>query len=90
MVVVNIIIVTVSVGVLVAIVGADSPRLVAIDGDEGPTVHLAFPILVEDNNQASVDHIVGSGNAAVVIAFLHGDGLQRQVGINVDRLGVNR
>ena len=68
-------VVTIGIGVVVALEGGNSPVHVAFHIDEGPAVHFAFPVLVEDDNHTELDVIGGLGDGAVVIAFLHGDGL---------------
>ena len=68
-------VVTIGIGEVVTLEGAHNPGRFTFHIDEGPTVHVAFPILVENDNHTELNSIGSLGDGAVVIAFLHGDGL---------------
>ena len=83
------VIVAVGIGIMVAAVLSDSPRFVAFHSDEGPTIHLAFPVLTEEDLHIIHNDVIGSGDAAVVIALLHGESFESHVAVNMDGLGIN-
>ena len=75
----HIVAITVGVGVVVALVLIDDPWLIAFYSDEGPSVHLAFPILVEDGDSAEDDVVFRGGDVAIVKSILHGDGFDGHI-----------
>ena len=83
-------VVTIGVGVVVALIGSHSPLHFTFYIDEGPAVHLAFPVLVEDGDYTKLDDVCGTGNGAVVVAFLFGVSPNRHGFLNGDGFGVFR
>ena len=65
-------VVTVGVSIVIAAVLGNGPTHFTFNIDKGPAVHLAFPVLVEDGDYAKLDDVCGTGNGAVVVAFLFG------------------
>ena len=82
--------VAVGVGVVVALVCGNGPIHFAFHIDEGPAVHLAFPVLVEDGDHTHLDGVGGLGDGAVIVAFLFGVGPDGHAFVNGDGCGVFR
>ena len=81
-------VVTVGIGVMIALVGGYAPEGITRFEDFSPTMPSAFPILVEDGDcrsTATLDDINGLDNGAVIVAFQHGIGPDGHVFFNGDR-----
>ena len=63
--------VTIGISVVVTAILSHSPAHLTIHIDEGPAVHFAFPVLVEDGDHSTataLDGVSRTGNGAVVVA----------------------